>query len=232
MNIYQLKWSQVCPDRYTFDSSLALPIAIDAIRNTPMNTEYPARWAQAVEDEIDRSFIEAYGDWAAGWCFSRGEGSLDGGVITAWCCPSHSVLCSGPLDDVTFTAQNAANGLMQWHEHLKEVKQLFRRLKKPRRDSADHAALDLHSATSRIISYVVEATAAESGWHGYAHMVLSWYLQSLRVVSVKASQEVASQAISGRFRSWTTPDKATVDAVADAYKAKIVPLLMGKKNTW
>lgn len=65
MNIYQLKWSQVCPDRYTFDSSLALPIAIDAIRNTPVNPEYPGRWTQAVEDEIDRSFIEAYGDWAA-----------------------------------------------------------------------------------------------------------------------------------------------------------------------
>lgn len=220
MFVHQLNWGDVDPDTHDFDPESTLSIAINAIKSTSAGT---ISWPHMVEDNIDRDFIDRYGSWATGWRFSIGEGG-GGGVVTAWCCPAHSVLCSSPDDDPTSTAQKAAEGLQQWYEHLKQTKRLFEELVL-NFDNESVAALDLYSAGARIIAFVANSTGTEDAWYAYAEKVLSWYLEYLGL-DAKTANKVAANVVSGKFESWVAPDTEVIDQAASDLMSTVVPLIL------
>ena len=114
---FQLRWQDVDPAVWVVDvkvlRSRALELAADALMDTPLSVAPRAsagtgkgkakapkkkasssssdEWKAAAEQNIALAFGRAFGPWAGGWRWARDEGSFGGGVISSWCCASHSV---------------------------------------------------------------------------------------------------------------------------------------------
>jgi hypothetical protein len=217
-----LSWIDVDPDLHSYNPKTAKEIAVNVIESSPH--EGPL-WKENIENKIDQSFCDAFGSWAAGWKFSKGEGSGSGGVITSWCCPSHSILAENDQVDIQGTAERAVNALIEWHNHLQHLKQYISQYPLILTDETT-AGLELYNACTHIISYVVVATDAEDAWYAYAEQVLSWYLQFLGLTPEHADQ-IVKKVLSGKFESWVMPNKETVHNIAQQYKRSVLANIMG-----
>ncbi len=157
-----------------------------------------AHWRASVEDALDVALQARFGPWSAGWRWARDEGSLGGGVVSAWCCEAHSVLRKGERD-LAPTALRAAAGLADWRRWLEELAAWF---------VADEGGVPPHIVLERrahaTLALVVERTSAGDAWYTHAAQVLSWLLQHRGLTAARADDKVRA-AIRGRFQSWSSP---------------------------
>lgn len=194
-----LSWSEVDPARIPFDPSDVERVARSAVPQGPPGDEL----RQAFQDALDEAFCAAFGPWAGGWLWGRGESELDGGPGD-WCCPGHCVLLPGePLEP---TLERAAEALRAWRRHLERVAEVFRSL--PRPAEPGH----LEESALELAALAVEVTACESGWYSYAATLLAWYLQFLGAPPERA-REAADRALAGRFESWSSPGEEVLREV-------------------
>lgn len=203
---YRLTWADVSPARAPKTASLTLEAAAEvALPAVPAQRIQDRRHELDVELHIDALFRERFGGWASGWRWSMGEGSLGGGPVEGWCCPSHSIWIASDRSALD-TALRAAAGLLSWRDWIRELADLFARSEStlPYVEALEHRALE-------VVERVARRTGGEDAWYTHAHQVLAWFLESLG----HPSPDIAvTRAMKGRFESWCSPPPSELRAVA------------------
>ncbi|MFB7448109.1 hypothetical protein [Streptomyces sp. NPDC056194] len=156
--------------------------------------------------EVTALLAARYGRWACGWDWAVGEGG--GGVVTHWCCNSHSV--GGPAA----TAARVVASLLEWRDWLEELAERFEQLAPPDGMDAEDRSRHLERAATRLVTVVVDRTGAECGWYGLCHTVLTWFLSSTGMGAEEAKDAVDT-AIGGWFKSWTAPSRTLIEVVGE-----------------
>ncbi|MGW2017692.1 hypothetical protein [Streptomyces sp. NPDC001927] len=157
--------------------------------------------------EVTALLAARYGRWACGWDWAVGEGG-GGGVVSSWCCASHSV--GAPAA----TAANVVASLLEWREWLEELAERFEQLAPPAGANAGDRSWHLERAATRLVTVVVDRTGAECGWYGLCRTVLTWFLSSTGM-GPEAARDAVDTAVGGRFESWTVPSRTLVDSVGE-----------------
>jgi hypothetical protein len=157
------------------------------------------RWRAHAMVALNKRFAHAWGPWTCGWAWAQNSG----GVVSHWCCTSHS-LCpkGGDHTDVDETAARAAAALEQWHGWLVHLGALFRELDVVGRAAVTRSALA--TAAARIVEACVEQTQAEDAWYAHCAQVIGWFLEH-QGVDARDSAALVEAAIGGRFESWSGP---------------------------
>jgi|GEM_PF-719125 len=210
----RLSWVDVAPARDPKTAALTLDdVAKVALPAVPPHGLPDRRHELDVELKIDALFRHRFGAWASGWRWSMGEGSLGGGPVTGWCCPSHSIWISsdrGPLE----TAHRAAAGLLSWRDWIRELADLFARTEPalPPVEALERRALE-------VVERVAQRTGAEDAWYAHAHQVLSWFLEDL---GHPDPDKAVARALRGRFESWCSPPPSELRDVALTLRDEIL----------
>lgn len=210
MWISSLSWSDVDPALRPFDpSGLERALGDELLRrfgrrDLPRNGTFITTVTEWITGR--------YGVWALGWAFSLGEGS-SGGVVSAWCCESHSLPRRFATDqEVQETARKVAAALGQWREHLERMRALFATVALPSGKEALEA--ELEGAVLKVLARVAEETGCEDAWYSYAQQAVAWLFEALGA-SREEAVGAASEAFQGRFESWVAPDAATMKEGAE-----------------
>ncbi|MFI1358686.1 hypothetical protein ACH4TV_34750 [Streptomyces sp. NPDC020898] len=203
-----MPWSAVDPDRHAFawDDEEASRVAAVIASMVPRPG---AGWKEEFRftDEVTVLLAARYGRWACGWHWAVGEGG-SGGVVTSWCCASHS------MGEPEATAAKVIASMLEWRDWLEELAERFARLAPPAGVDAEERSWHLERAATRLVTVVVDRTGHECGWYGLCHTVLTWFLSSTGMGPDSARAAVEA-AIGGRFESWTEPARTLVDTVAE-----------------
>jgi hypothetical protein len=220
---YLLQWSDVDPARHPFDAdearavvwSVASPVPPRPVRDGSrmVGEEEAHRWRRAVSHAL----VERYGRWACGWCWSRGEGDIDGGPVGGWCCGPHSI----SSEDETLA--RVADSLVEWRGWLEDLAEQFGRfLPLPDPDeSSDDLVVAWEVAVGQLVIATVDRTLSESGWYNHCNQVLTWFLTAAGMPPQHHSTLVAD-AIGGRFHSWVEPPPTDISAVAERLAETVV----------
>jgi hypothetical protein len=214
-----LNWDEVDPDRHPFDDASVAQVvsSLGPAQCVPRRPDLPAAdpaitaWSRDIArpwaDAMSHALVEHYGRWAVGWRWSHDEGDFDGGPIGNWCCPRDSI--TTPRE----TLDRAVAALCEWRGWLTSLAGWFESY------PLDPEALDdqrilWEPAVRTLIVQVVDRTGCGSGWHGHCRQVLTWFLARWSFAP-QVADDLVRQAIGGRFLSWTEPDTAVVDEVAE-----------------
>ncbi|MEV5574180.1 Fic family protein [Spirillospora sp. NPDC052269] len=140
---------------------------------------------------------------------------FDGGPVGSWCCPRHSI--TTPEETLALVVE----ALCEWRAWLESLAGWFESYPLDPAAVADQRIL-WERAARNLIWQVVDRTGAESGWHGHCKKVLTWFLQRWDVPA-DAAEALVAEAIGGRFHSWTDPETALVDVVAERLALSLPP---------
>jgi hypothetical protein len=203
-----LPWSVVDPERNPFvwsdDEGSELTALISAMV-PPADTGWEER--HRFTTEVTALLAARYGRWACGWHWAFGEGG-GGGVVTSWCCDSHSV--GEPAE----TAAKVVASLLEWRDWVEELAEKFEWLAPPDGVDAEDRSWHVERAATRLVTVVVDRTGNECGWYGLCHTVLTWFLTSTGM-GPDGAREAVEAAIGGRFESWTAPPQTLVNDVGE-----------------
>ncbi|MEW1893494.1 hypothetical protein [Streptomyces sp. NPDC085659] len=204
----RLPWSAVDPDRIAFAWDEAEAAEITAVIASMVPPD-DAGWKEKHRFTIEVTVLLAarFGRWACGWHWAVGEGG-GGGVVTHWCCTSHSI--GGPAA----TAARVVASLLEWRDWLEELAGRFEQLAPPNGANAEDRSWHLERAATRLVTVVMDRTGAECGWYGLCHTVLTWFLSSTGV-GTQDAKDAVDTAIGGRFKSWTAPSRTLIDTVGE-----------------
>lgn len=213
-----LHWADVDPARWPFvpDERLQAAVAV-AVRSRD-------------EGVINDAVMSVCGPWAAGWRWARDEGSLGGGVVSAWCCPTHSFVGGDPG-----IVARVVDAVCEWRAWLVHLRDVFSELgpgpSGPFAESAapngggggasDDVVARLTRGATQVLAEVAIATSCGDAWYVHAEQVLCWYLEYWGASPSRARGAV-SHATSGIFSSWVgvADDVAATAAAAIAARAK------------
>jgi hypothetical protein len=231
---YDLTWDEVDPGRHRFDrDGVGQVVSSSRPAQSVPGRALPDDYADPSLTEARRSFGQAgaawadsmsavlaehYGPWVSGWRWAVGEGDLDGGPISSWCCPQHSIT-SAPA-----TLERVAAAVREWREWLEYLARWFEAYPLDPAAVQDQRAL-WEAASRALILRVVERTSCESGWYGHCELVLTWFL-SRWGVEAGVARRLAEEAVGGRFESWVAPDPALVEDVAGRLAAPLGAAVM------
>ncbi|WP_427924310.1 Fic family protein [Streptomyces sp. cg40] len=227
LNPRYLSWDEVDPARHPFDSGSAARVvrSLGPARRVPVrpNLSYgdPAtrdwNWdvARPWTDAMSHALAEHYGNWAVGWRWAHDEGDFDGGPVGSWCCPSHSV------DTPEATLDRVVAGLCEWRNWLEQLAGWFEAYPLDLSALADRRIL-WESSARNLILHVTDRTGAGSGWQGHCEQVLTWFLAG-RHVDPEVARRLVAEAVGGRFKSWTAPDRVLLDDVAERIAGSLRP---------
>ena len=148
---------------------------------------------KALEDEIDRSLIAAYGVWIAGWRWSTSEPG-GGGPVQAWCCASDSLPKTLPTDGVVAA-------ILDWLDWLVALDGYFDEI--DRQTEGLSAATRIERAAAQLLAIVVARTEANDAWYQTFFTTLGWYIE--RREPALSPQRVIYALARGRFDSWGSP---------------------------
>lgn len=155
-------------------------------------------------DRVTTGLTDRYGLWTVGWRWSVGEGDLDGGPVSSWCCFRHSATTR----EATTSAISAA--VVEWHDWLEDLTERFDRFLPLPAGDLDGWEL----AVAHLVTAVGDRTHYESGWYGCCRTVLGWFLAAAGIPAVRR-KELLDHAIGGRFHSWVEPTRTAVESVAE-----------------
>ncbi|MFD3457046.1 Fic family protein [Streptomyces sp. NPDC058691] len=159
--------------------------------------------------------METYGRWVVGWRWAHDEGDFDGGPVGNW---------SSPLGSVTTPEETAARvvaALCEWRGWLESLAGRFEAYPLELVAVEDQRIL-WDRAARNLILHVADRTGCGSGWHKHCRQVLTWFLSHWGVAP-DVARELVDQAIGGRFLSWTAPDAALVEDVAEGLALSLRP---------
>ncbi|WP_250403561.1 Fic family protein [Streptomyces cellostaticus] len=222
-----LTWDEVDPARHPFDSEAAAQVvrSLAPAQRVPRRPDLPPGdrvlcdwgWEEARPwaDAMTHALAEHYGRWVAGWRWAHDEGDFDGGPVGNWSRPQYSVT----TPDETLDRVTAA--LREWRDWLESLAARFEAY------PLDLASIDdqriLWDRTARnLILHVTDRTGCGSGWYAHCHQVLGWFLSRWGIPADDA-EHLVEQTIGGRFESWTGPDPALVEDIAERLAAAVRP---------
>ncbi|MFJ7965488.1 Fic family protein [Streptomyces sp. NPDC096324] len=166
-------------------------------------------------DAMSHALAEHYGRWTVGWRWAHDEGDFDGGPVGNWCCPRDSI--TTPEE----TIARVVAALCEWREWLESLAGWFDAYPLNLAEVEDQRIL-WERAVRNLILQVTDRTGCGSGWHGHCRQVLTWFLSRWGVAPDPA-QDLVDEAIGGRFASWTGPDPALVEDVAERLALSVRP---------
>jgi hypothetical protein len=198
---HTLTWTEVDPGRRAF--------AVDGIEDAvlPLIPDKKSAKSEAWEEAITIALVQRYGRWACGWRWAGDEGSIGGGPIHSWCCPSHSL--STPAE----TAARVKSALVEWRAWLELLATRFVELAPREPTNTEVVSRSFEHAVVHLVAEVVAQTNAGDAWYAHCAQVLSWYLEALGVAAPHA-RGLIDTAIGGRFESWIAPDDSIIQNVA------------------
>ncbi|KAH3766879.1 Fic family protein [Pelomyxa schiedti] len=160
--------------------------------------------AEQLQNEVTEEFVKHYGEWARGWCWTKGEGG-GAGVVTAWCCYSHSFTGKNPREAIV-------SALVEWREWVKKLGTIFDKMR------TDLAPYNSQQATARAASHllplVLRWTGADDAWYSTFAQILAWYLSSF--IPESEAMELMLKEMSGKFESWCAPNAKTSTSVCES----------------
>ncbi|WP_259464992.1 Fic family protein [Streptomyces sp. TLI_171] len=223
---FRLAWEDVDPAGHPFDPDRVAQVVhtVGPARRVPSRTDPDldltrVNWAWDVAgpwaDAMTYVLVQHYGPWISGWRWSRGEGDIDGGPVGNWCCASHSITTEQETLDRVVAA------VREWREWLERLAARFEAYPLDPEDLASDPVLWERTA-HHLILQVADFTGAESGWYGHCEQVLGWFLTYWGVAPERAAQLV-DRAVGGRFKSWTAPDAALVEDIAQRLVGPLRP---------
>ncbi|MEV5534580.1 Fic family protein [Streptomyces prunicolor] len=222
-----LDWDEVDPARHPFDPESAAEAvrSLEPARRMPTRPDVPygdpvlRDWDREVAgpwaDAMSYALAERYGDWAVGWRWAHDEGDFDGGPVGSWCCVRHSF--TTPEE----TLDRVVSGLCEWREWLERLTARFEAYPLDLATVADQRIL-WECAARNLILQVHDRTGSGSGWYGHCYQVLTWFLSRWHV-DPDVARELVLEAIDGRFKSWTGPDRVLVDDIAERLALSLRP---------
>ncbi len=222
-----LDWDEVDPARHPFDPESAaetvrslgpahrMPSRPDVPYGNPLLHDWNWDLARPWADAMSYALAEHYGTWATGWRWAHDEGDYDGGPVGSWCCVLHSF--TTPEE----TLDRVVDGLCEWRDWLERLAELFGAYPLDLADVADQRIL-WECAARNLILQAYDRTGSGSGWYGHCRQVLTWFLSHWHV-DPDVAQELVDEAIDGRFRSWTGPDRVLVDDIAERLALSLRP---------
>ncbi|MGW7217757.1 Fic family protein [Streptomyces collinus] len=222
-----LSWDEADPARHPFDAASAeqvvrslgparcVPRRPDVAFADPVMSDWSWGEARRWADAMSHALMEYYGRWAAGWRWSHDEGDFDGGPVGHWCCPRDSIT----TPEETLTRVVAA--LCEWRAWLESLAGWIEAYPLDL-DTVEEDRILWDRAARNLILQVTDRTGCGSGWHRHCHQVLTWFLDRW-TVPPDLAEELVDRAIGGRFLSWTGPDAALVDDVAERLAQSLRP---------
>ncbi|MFF2846058.1 cell filamentation protein Fic [Streptomyces sp. NPDC058001] len=222
-----LSWDDVDPTRYPFDSTAATEVvrSLGPAQCVPYRPDvHPADlkmsdWSQGVAEPwanaMSHALVQRYGRWAIGWRWNHDEGDFDGGPVGHWCCPRDSI--TTPEE----TLPRVIAALCEWREWLETLHGWFEAYPLELSTVEDQRILWDRSARNLILQ-VTDRTGCGSGWQRHCAQVLTWFL-SRWGVAADVAEDLVDEAIGGRFHSWTGPDTALVDDIAERLALSLRP---------
>jgi hypothetical protein len=222
-----LSWDEVDPARHRFDGASAVQVvhSLGPARCVPRRPDVPfadlamSAWshgeAKLWADAMSHALVQHYGRWTVGLRWAHDEGDFDGGPVGNWCCPRDSI--TTPEE----TLARVVAALCEWRGWLESLAGWFEAYPLELTDVGDQRIL-WERAARNLILQVTDRTGCGSGWHGHCRQVLTWFL-SRWGVAPDAAQDLVDQAIGGRFLSWTGPDMALVEDIAERLALSLRP---------
>jgi Fic/DOC family protein len=222
-----LGWDEVDPACHAFDAGSAagvvhslgpagcVPGRPEVAPGDPVVRGWSGGEGRLWADAMSYALAERYGRWVVGWRWAHDEGDFDGGPVGNWCCPLHSITTARETLDRVVAA------LCEWRGWLEALAEWFEAYPLELAVVEDQQIL-WERAARNLIRQVIDRTGCGSGWYGHCRQVLTWFL-SRWGVAPEAAQERVGRAIGGRFRSWTGPDAAVVDDVAEQLALSLRP---------
>ncbi|WP_327399513.1 Fic family protein [Streptomyces sp. NBC_01288] len=222
-----LNWDEVDPARHPFDAEAAaevvrslgparrMPTRPDVPYGDPVLRDWSRDLARPWADAMSYALAERYGDWVVGWRWAHDEGDFDGGPVGSWCCVTHSYTTSEE------TLDRVVAGLCEWRDWLERLATLFEAYPLDLADVADQRIL-WECAARNLIFQAYDRTGSGSGWYGHCRQVLTWFLSYWRI-DPDTAQKLVDEAIDGRFKSWTGPDRVLVDDIAERLALSLRP---------
>jgi Fic/DOC family len=217
-----LTWDEVDPARHPFDKASVANVvsSLEPIRHFPSAPDLtgivdPDLRIRAMNDfqfreqmpwsaAMSQALAEHYGRWALGWRWSQDEAAYGGGgPVKVW----------SRVGIARNTPEFFAAALVEWREWLESLARLFDAYPLDPDTVADQRALWRRAARDLIV-HVMDRTECYDAWYGTCERVLIWFLERWGVES-RFAQAMVDEAIGGRFESWTHPDPALVDDVAE-----------------
>ncbi|MFJ3897952.1 Fic family protein [Streptomyces sp. NPDC090083] len=222
-----LDWDEVDPARHPFDPEEAAETvrSLGPAHRMPPRPDVPFgdsalhEWSRDLArpwaDAMSYALAEHYGAWATGWRWAHDEGDYGGGPVGSWCCVPHSF--TTPEE----TLDRVVDGLCEWRDWLERLAERFEAFPLDLSDVTDQRIL-WECAARNLILQAYDRTGSGSGWYGHCRQVLFWFLSRWHV-DPEMARELVDEAIDGRFRSWTGPDRVLVDDVAERLALSLRP---------
>jgi hypothetical protein len=222
-----LSWDDVDPARHPFDAgsvarvvhslgpARCVPIRPDVAFADPAMTAWSQDEADLWADAMSHALVQHYGRWTTGWRWSHDEGDFDGGPVGNWCCPRDSI--TTPEE----TLPRVVAALCEWRAWLESLAGWIEAYPLDL-DTVEDNRIVWERAARNLILQVTDRTGCGSGWHSHCRQVLGWFLDRWSVAS-DVAEELVDRAIGGRFESWTGPDDALVDDVAERLAHSLRP---------
>ncbi|MCK8433512.1 Fic family protein [Streptomyces sp. D2-8] len=215
------------PARYPFDAASAarvvhslgparcVPRRPDVAFADPVMSAWSWGEAKLWADAMSHALVEHYGRWASGWRWSHDEGDFDGGPVGHWCCPRDSI--TTPEE----TLARVVAALCEWRAWLESLAGWIEAYPLDL-DTVEDNQILWDRAARNLILQVTDRTGCGSGWHGHCSQVLTWFLDRW-AVAPDVADDLVDRAIGGRFLSWTGPDDALIDDVAERLARSLRP---------
>ncbi|MTD14172.1 hypothetical protein GIS00_09465 [Nakamurella sp. YIM 132087] len=182
------------------------------IKDKDWSDEIGEPWAIA----MTAALVGRYGPWVTGWRWALGESDLDGGPVTAWCCPRHSITSAEA------TLATVAAAVCEWRTWLEDLARRFAQYLPTPVDLTHDELVDLWAlAIAHLITAIVERTDAGGAWYLHCATVLGWFL-AVAGVAPERQESMIDAAVAGRWESWTAPHEQLVVAVAESLAARVV----------
>lgn len=218
----RLGWADVDPKAHPLDRRVLGEIVEGAVREAAASSvergavpSPDALTAPSVVEEhnrlaaeLDRRLTARFGAWANGFLWGVGEPG-GGGLVTAWCCPSHSLgLASEGAVSASVATVTAA--VVECRGLLEELDRRYAAL------DTVHPALGPVDAAVRaapeLAAFVVARNDASDAWYTTFATVLRWYLERRGYEAPGVAQAI-SETTRGVFSSWCAPSATAIESL-------------------
>lgn len=181
---------------------------LPALRERPLDRQYPSRWTFEALGELSRALSPLLGAWAS-----------TGFRVGDWCaCHSWVGYGTSPRDvTVEAAAESYCQRLEREHAFHLRMFALFDRLRFSR---ADPTALgrELRQAVTQVVGLVVDELTCHDAWYDQPGSVLELLLEEKELPLAPGLDEV----FEGAFSSWVAPSEEEVALVADQVALALV----------
>lgn len=194
-----------------YDRGSASRAVTERVQEAFGGDEASARFARGwdphtLEAAILAALADAVGPWSAAFTWSAG----DGGLVCAYCCPSHSL--PGKGQDGRAAITRVLDALDEWCVLVRALADTFDALHA--RTQALPVERALAEVANELALFVLDRNRASDAWYRGFAQLLTWYVDSIGLDARTLAPEI-DRITEGRFTSWVAPSTEAREAAAE-----------------